>query len=156
MRIDRRLLVFMLPILGLTAVAAKADVSMNATRVTAPDTEKLAEFYKSAFGMHEVQRVALGPGVEIMLNFGATPEAARANTGSQVVLFPRAANLPEDDTPHLIFNVTDMAGTVAAVKAAGGSMEQEPFSFGDTGILIGMGIDPAGNHFEMLYFPPAE
>jgi len=138
------------------ALTARAEVSMNSTRITAPDTEALAAFYKSAFGMHEVQRIMLGTGVEIMLNFGATVEEAMANPGSQVVLFPREANAPADTTPHLIFNVTDMAATVAAVKAAGGSMEREPFGFGDTGIVIGMGIDPVGNHFEMLYFPPEE
>jgi predicted enzyme related to lactoylglutathione lyase len=128
---------------------------MNATRITAPDTDALAAFYKSAFGMFEVQRIAMGGGAEIMLNFGKTEAAARANPGSQLVLYPREANLPEDTTAHLIVNVTDMATTVAAIKAAGGNMEREPFGYGDTGMLIGMGIDPAGNHFEMLYFPPA-
>lgn len=136
------------------SIAATADVSMNATRVTAPDTEKLAEFYKGAFSMHEVQRIPLGEGVEIMLNFGATMELAKANPGSQVVLFPRPGNELEDLTAHLIFNVTDMDATVAAIKKAGGSMSGDPFAFGDTGIRIGMGIDPAGNHFELLYFPP--
>jgi predicted enzyme related to lactoylglutathione lyase len=42
---------------------------------------------------------------------------------------------------------------VAALKAAGGKMEREPFEFGKTGIWIGMGIDPAGNHFEMIQQP---
>ena len=131
------------------------QVSMNATRVTAPDTEKLAEFYKTALGMYEVQRIPLGAtGVEIMLNFGMSQEAAAANTGAQVVLYPRGEAEPLDGVAHLILNVTDMSGTVAAIKAAGGSMEREPFGYGDTGILIAMAIDPAGNHFELLYFPP--
>lgn len=134
-----------------------AAVSLNGIRVTAPDTEVLAGFYKNAFGMHEVQRIVLGAGSpEIMLDFGATEAEAKANTGGDVVLYPRGADEAADITAHLIFNVTDMAGTVAAIKASGGSMEREPFGFGDTGILIGMGIDPAGNHFELLYFPPAE
>ena len=59
----------------------------------------------------------------------------------------------KDDLPHVVFDVTDMAGTVKAIKAAGGRMEREPFEFGKTGILIGMGIDPAGNHFEMIQQP---
>jgi hypothetical protein len=32
-------------------------------------------------------------------------------------------------------------------------MVSEPTEFGKTGILIGMGIDPAGNHFEMIQQP---
>jgi predicted enzyme related to lactoylglutathione lyase len=154
MRTCKNVLACALPFIGLIAITARADVTMNATRITAPDTEALAAFYKNAFGMFEVQRVAMGGGAEIMLNFGKTEAEARANPGAELVLFPRAADLPEDTTPHLIVNVTDMAATVAAVKAAGGSMEREPFGFGDAGLLIGMGIDPAGNHFEMLYFPP--
>lgn len=140
----------------LLPASAMAEVSLNGIRLTAPDTEVLAGFYKTAFGMHEVQRIVLGPGSpEIMLDFGATEAEAKANSGGDVVLYPRAADEPQDSVAHLIFNVTDMAGTVAAIKAAGGSMEREPFGFGDTGILIGMGLDPAGNHFELLYFPPA-
>jgi len=154
MSIRKRLLACTLPFVGLMAFAAQAQVSMNSTRITAPATEELAEFYKGAFGMHEVQRILLGAGIEIMLNFGATAEAAMANPGAQGVLFPGAEDSREDDTPHLIFNVTDMSATVAAVRAAGGTFEQEPFEFGDTGIMIGMGIDPVGNHFELLYFPP--
>lgn len=154
MTTSKRLLACAMAIVSLLAFTARAEVSMNATRITAPDTEELAGFYKTAFGMHEVQRIALSTGIEIMLNFGATEEEAMANPGSQVVLYPRGADEPEDTTAHLIFNVTDMAATVADVKAAGGSMSQEPFEFGNTGILIGMGIDPVGNHFELLYFPP--
>ncbi len=46
-----------------------------------------------------------------------------------------------------------MAATVAAVKAAGGKMDAEPKEFGKTGIMIGMLVDPAGNHVEMIQRP---
>jgi predicted enzyme related to lactoylglutathione lyase len=52
--------------------------------------------------------------------------------------------------PHVVFDVTDMATTVKAWKAAGGKMEREPFEFGNTGIHIGMAIDPSGNHVEFI------
>ena len=55
--------------------------------------------------------------------------------------------------PHLIFNVTDMNATVAAITAAGGKMDRAPFVFGNSGITIGLGVDPEGNHFEMLQQP---
>jgi hypothetical protein len=35
------------------------------------------------------------------------------------------------------------------VKAAGGKMDREPFVFGGS-IKIGLAIDPAGNHIEMI------
>jgi predicted enzyme related to lactoylglutathione lyase len=65
----------------------------------------------------------------------------------------RASDDVKDDLPHVVFNVTDMTATVAALKAAGGKMEREPFEFGKSGIMIGMGVDPAGNHFEMIQQP---
>jgi predicted enzyme related to lactoylglutathione lyase len=46
-----------------------------------------------------------------------------------------------------------MAATVAAIKAAGGSMAGEPRAFGNTGILIGIAIDPVGNRLELIQRP---
>ena len=56
----------------------------------------------------------------------------------------------KDTIPHLIFTVTDINATVAALKAAGGKMESEPKEFGKTGIMIGIAVDPAGNRIEMI------
>jgi predicted enzyme related to lactoylglutathione lyase len=53
----------------------------------------------------------------------------------------------------VILNVKDMAPTVSAVKAAGGSMAGDPRRFGNTGIYIGIAIDPAGNHLELIQRP---
>jgi len=46
-----------------------------------------------------------------------------------------------------------MTSTVAAIKAAGGSMESEPRPFRTTGIVIGIAIDPAGNRIELIQRP---
>jgi predicted enzyme related to lactoylglutathione lyase len=46
-----------------------------------------------------------------------------------------------------------MDATVAAITAAGGKVERKPFVFGNTGITIGLAVDPAGNHIEMLQHP---
>ena len=99
-----------------------------------------------------MQRIQTPEFLEIMLDFGATEAAAKANTGADVVIMQRAADDGKDTMAHLVFTVTDMAGVVASVKKAGGKMEREPFEFGNTGIRIGMGIDPAGNHFELIQF----
>jgi predicted enzyme related to lactoylglutathione lyase len=49
--------------------------------------------------------------------------------------------------------VKDMAATVAAIKAAGGSMAGDPRAFGNTGILIGIAMDPSGNRLELIQRP---
>jgi predicted enzyme related to lactoylglutathione lyase len=134
----------------LLAGTAHADVSLNSVRVAAVDTVALARFYQAAFGMQEVNRIDLPAGPEIFVNFGATAEAAKANKGLPIVLFHRESDAVKDPVPHVILNVTDMAATAAAVKAAGGTMDGEPRPFGNTGIVIGFAVDPAGNRIELI------
>ena len=116
------------------ARAATAEVTLNSVRVGAADTTALAKFYETAFGMQEVNRINAPSGPEIFVNFGATTDTDAA----------------KDPIPHIIFNVTDMTSTVAAIKAAGGSMDGDPRPFGNTGIVIGIAIDPAGNRIELI------
>jgi predicted enzyme related to lactoylglutathione lyase len=137
--------------IALLAGAARADVTLNAARVTANDVPALQKFYQTAFGLKEVQRIPMQGGkFEVMLNFGATEAAAKANKNAQVVIMPRGENQTPDTVPHLIFDVTDVKAMAAAVKAAGGKMEREPIEFGKSGIFIGMAVDPEGNHLEMI------
>lgn len=131
------------------AAAARADVSLNAARVGGPDVAALAKFYESAFGLKEVNRIGAG---EIMLNFGDTAEAAKANQAAQIVVMRRAEGI-KDPIPHLIFNVSDVKKAAESVKAAGGTMRGAPREFGKTGIYIGIAIDPAGNLIEMIQRP---
>ncbi|HMA11780.1 MAG TPA: VOC family protein [Steroidobacteraceae bacterium] len=137
----------------LFCLTSTAGTTLNGVRVGAKDPAALAKFYQTVFGMFEVQRIQTPQMLEIMLDFGATAEAAKANAGADVVIMQRAADDGADAMAHIVFNVTEMDALVAAIKAAGGKMEREPFEFGKTGIRIGMGIDPAGNHFEMIQQP---
>ena len=102
--------------------AAHAQVSLDSTRVAAKDTIALAKFYLAAFGMQEVNRIVNPGGTEVFVNFGDTVEAAKANKNPQMILFHRESDDVKDPIPHVIFLVKDMAATVAAVKAAGGTM----------------------------------
>ena len=138
------------------ATTQAADITLNSVRVGAKDPAATAKFYQTAFGMHEVQRIAQPNMLEIMLNWGATPAAAKANQGSQVVIMQRAADDGSDTMAHVIFTVKDAQAVVKAARAAGAKVEREPFQYGTTGIWIGMLIDPAGNHIELLQFPPAK
>lgn len=137
----------------LLAGAASADVTLNAARVGGQDVPALAKFYEAAFGLKEVNRLQLPNAVEIMMNFGTTADAAKANKSAQVVIMHRDSNDLKDPVPHIILNVTDMAATVAAVKAAGGKVDAEPRPFGNTGIVIGFAMDPAGNRIELIQQP---
>jgi predicted enzyme related to lactoylglutathione lyase len=139
----------------LIASSAQADVTLNSLRVAAADTVAVAKFYQSAFGMHEVNRIEVPGGPEIFVNFGATAEEAKANKGLPIVLMHRDADGVKDPIAHVILNVTDMAATVAAIKAAGGTMDGEPRPFRNTGIVIGIAVDPAGNRIELIQRPAA-
>ena len=137
----------------LFASAAHAQVTLNSVRIGAKDTVALAKFYQAAFGMQEVNRIDAAGGPEIFVNFGATTEAAKANKGEPIVIMHRDSDDLKDPIAHVILNVKDMTATVAAIKAAGGSMTGDPRPFRNTGVVIGIAIDPAGNRLELIQRP---
>jgi predicted enzyme related to lactoylglutathione lyase len=132
---------------------ASAQVSLNSVRVGAKDTAALAKFYQTAFGMQETNRINAPGGPEIFVNFGATVDAAKANKSEPIVIMHRDSDDLKDPIAHVILNVKDMKATVAAIKAAGGSMDGEPRPYGNTGIVIGIAMDPAGNRIELIQRP---
>lgn len=134
------------------AGAAQAGVTLNSARVAGKDAIALGKFYETAFGLKEVNRLTFPNGVEIFLNFGDNVDGAKKNAAAQVVIM-QGDPAAKDTIAHLIFNVTDAAATAAAVKAAGGTMEREPMPFGNTGIVIGIAADPAGNRIELIQRP---
>jgi len=135
------------------AGAAQGQVTLNSVRIGAKDTVALAKFYQSAFGMQEVNRINAAGGPEIFVNFGATVDAAKANKGEPIVIMHRDSDDLKDPIAHVILNVKDMAATVAAIKAAGGSMDGDPRPYGNTGIVIGIAIEPVGNRLELIQRP---
>jgi len=137
----------------LLAGFVQADVRLFGARVTGDDVPRLVKFYESAFGLKEVNRVDLPNVFEVLMNFGDTVDAAKVNRGPQVVVMRRAPNAPKDPVAHLLLNVTDLNAAVAAVTAAGGSIQGKPFAFGKTGVLIVFASDPAGNQLEMIQPP---
>jgi predicted enzyme related to lactoylglutathione lyase len=137
----------------LLASAAHAQVTLNSVRVGAKDTPALAKFYQAAFGMQEVNRIDSPGGPEVFVNFGATVDSAKANKSEPIVIMHRDSDDIKDPIAHVILNVKDMAATVAAIKSAGGSMAGDPRPYGNTCIVIGIAIDPAGNRIEMIQRP---
>ena len=137
----------------LLSTIAFAQVTLNSVRVGAKDTAALAKFYQTAFGMQETNRINAPGGPEIFVNFGATVDAAKANKSEPIVIMHRDNDDLKDPIAHVILNVKDMKTTAAAIKAAGGSMDGEPRPYGNTGIVIGIAIDPAGNRIELIQRP---
>ena len=137
----------------LLASGAHAQVTLNSVRIGAKDTVSLAKFYQAAFGMQEVNRIDTPGGPEIFVNFGATIDAAKAIKSEPIVIMHRDSDDLKDPIAHLILNVKDMAATVAAIRAAGGSMAGYARPFRNTGVVIGIAIDPAGNRLELIQRP---
>jgi predicted enzyme related to lactoylglutathione lyase len=137
----------------LLASAVHAQVTLNSVRIGAKDTVASAKFYQAAFGMQEVNRIDAPAGPEIFVNFGATIDAAKANKSGPIVIMHRDSDDLKDPIAHVILNVKDMAATVAAIKAAGGSMAGDPRPFRNSGVVIGIAIDPAGNRIELIQRP---
>jgi predicted enzyme related to lactoylglutathione lyase len=137
----------------LLALAAHAQVTLNSVRIGAKDTVALAKFYQASFGMQEVNRIDVPAGPEVFVNFGATLDAAKASKTAPIVIMHRDSDDIKDPIAHVILNVKDMAATVAAIKAAGGSMTGDPRPFRNTGAIIGIATDPAGNRIELIQRP---
>src|SRR5580693_7150975 len=137
----------------LLAGAARAQVTLNSLRIGAKDSVALAKFYQAAFGMQEVNRIDATGGPEIFVNFGATVDAAKTSKSEPIVIMHRDSDDLKDPIAHVILNVKDMAATVAAIKAAGGSMAGDPRPFRNTGVVIGIATDPAGNRIELIQRP---
>jgi predicted enzyme related to lactoylglutathione lyase len=137
----------------LLASAALAQVKLDSVRIGAKDSVALAKFYQAAFGMQEVNRINAPGGPEVFVNFGATADAAKANKSEPIVIMHRDSDDVKDPIAHVILDVKDMAATVASIKAAGGSMAGAPRPFGKTGLVIGIAMDPAGNHLELIQRP---
>jgi predicted enzyme related to lactoylglutathione lyase len=133
----------------LPAAAFTAN-TFNSGRIGAEDVAALEKFYMSAFGLLEVNRFEHGGSLEVMMNFGKTAGEAKANTNAQIVIMHRDSNAIKDPVPHLIFNVTDIAATSAAIKTAGGSITSEARQIGNSGIMVAIAADPAGNLVELL------
>jgi predicted enzyme related to lactoylglutathione lyase len=134
------------------ATVASAGISTDAVQIGAVDVPDLEKFYKSAFGLKEVDRI---PGA-VMLNFGETERAAKSNPSPQIVIMHRPHDAKYgifDTVPHLILAVTDMQPTVSAIEAAGGRINSM-HRFGNNGPPIDVvAVDTSGNRLELVQRP---
>jgi predicted enzyme related to lactoylglutathione lyase len=125
-----------------------------AVRLGAKDAGALAKFYATTFGLKEIDHVGT-PVTEVIMRYGATVAAAKAGNSPEFLVANRGPGEAADSLAHAIFHVSDIAATVAAAKAAGGTMKGEVASvpIGGTPIKIATLADPDGNVLELMELP---
>lgn len=127
--------------------------TMLASRVDATDVPATADFYKAAFGMQETQRISRPDLMEIVLNFGATVEEAKAATTPKLVLITRPAGASPPRITNLIFTVSDVDAVTKRVLEAGGRIDRPPVRSA-AGVFVFV-RDPAGNGIELIARKPS-
>jgi predicted enzyme related to lactoylglutathione lyase len=125
-----------------------------AVRLGAKDVVALAKFYDTAFGLKAIDQVG-NPPTEIIMRYGATAAAAKAGTSPEFLVERRADGVTPDAMAHAIFQVPDVAATVSAVKAAGGTVRGDVVAapIGNITVKIATAVDPDGNVLELMELP---
>jgi predicted enzyme related to lactoylglutathione lyase len=133
-----------------TAVSTQeSGIRVRAIRVLATEPESLAAFYQKAFGMSETSRPMNTPTFkEIVINTGATPDAARKAATTPIVIATRPKDAPAGALAALLLEVPDIEKAIEAVKASGGSLLRPPNKA--AGLIYAFVKDPDGNQIELL------
>jgi predicted enzyme related to lactoylglutathione lyase len=145
-------------VLGFSAalwlIGAQADVKVLAVRLSATDVPALAHFYEAAFGLKEIDHVG-EPATEIIMRYGATVAEAKAGSSPEFLVASREAGVGKDGMAHAIFRVSDIASTLAAVKAAGATVQGDAATvpIGGMPVKIATVVDPQGNVLEIMELP---
>jgi predicted enzyme related to lactoylglutathione lyase len=131
-----------------------ADTAVMAVRLGAKDVVALAKFYDAAFGLKQIDSVGQPP-TEIIMRYGATAAAAKAGSSPEFLVQKREGSAAADSIPHAIFQVSDIASTVAAAQKAGAKLNGEVASvpIGGMPIKIATMSDPDGNVLEIMELP---
>ena len=132
-------------------VGQEAPTRVWGVRVLATDVDALAAFYAKTFGLSEIARpVNSATTREVILNVGATPDAARRSTTVPVVIFTRRASAPAGAMASLILSVADLEKTIEAVKANGGTLMRGPNRNAVMNLSYAFVKDPDGNQIELI------
>jgi len=122
------------------------------TKVLVRDLETLAAFYKSVFGMRELDRVKAdaGSGIgrieEIMLSmtgeFGLEPP---------LVLFKTLEKPPPQESDSILgFTVSNMDDVLSRLRSAGGTLLGETADHPDAVARVAFARDPEGRLLEIV------
>ncbi len=133
--------------------AAAPPLGVRDVRVGAADSARVADFYEKVFGMTEVQRYDRPGSLEIIMGFGKTLEAAKADPSPRVIVITAAAGTTIGGVSPMVLNVPDIDGAVSRVVANGGQIERPAAKSATSGNTIAMVRDPAGNRVELIKEP---
>ena len=149
MRFKGLLAAAVLLMLSAGAALAEPTVGVRSVRVGAADVPKTAAFYQAVFGLKEVGRNERPGLAEIILNWGATLDEAKAARTPKVVIInqPAEAKAP---VSNIVFRCTEITTLVARARANGGTIEREPTKSATSGATIAFIVDPAGNRIEVI------
>ena len=147
-----RLVMMTLAAVALTVAAAQArqgGVRVAVVRVLATDPEALAAFYEKSFGMSETLRPVDTPTTkEILINTGATPDAAKRATTSPIAIFTRPQNAPAGAMASLILEVPSLETAIQSAIGNGGTLLRPAATLGAARFAFLK--DPDGNQIELL------
>ena len=138
-----------------TAIAAAQEtgIHVRGVRVLATDPEALAKFYEKAFGMSETRRAANSATFrEIIINSGATSDAAKAASSTPIVIATRPKGAPAGAMASLILEVPDLTKAVESAMASGGTLFRTPAKSSE-GLNYAFVKDPDGNQIELVMSP---
>lgn len=131
--------------------ALAQESRLRSARVSAPDVVKTATFYQAVFGMKEIRRVERdGAPYEVIMNYGATVEAATASLAPKLVVILRAKDAPAPSVSNLVFGVSNVEAIVAKAVKAGGVASRPVNTSATSGSKVGFVKDPAGNELELI------
>jgi predicted enzyme related to lactoylglutathione lyase len=135
------------------ATAQESGIHVRSIRVLAADPEAIATFYMKAFGMSETRRAANTTTFkEIVINSGATPDAAKAATTTPIVIATRPKDAPAGAMASLILQVPNLEKAIESAKASGGTLLRPAAKSGE-GLNFAFVKDPDGNQIELVMTP---
>ena len=138
------------------AMAQETGIHVRAIRVLATDPDAVATFYKKAFGMSETRRPANSATFkEIIINSGATGEAAKKATTTPIVIATRPKDAPAGATGSLaalVLEVPDLDKAIQSATANGGTLVQ-PAATSAEGLHYAFLKDPDGNLLSLSQHP---
>jgi predicted enzyme related to lactoylglutathione lyase len=134
-------------------LAQESGIHVRAVRVLATDPEAIANFYEKAFGMSETRRAANSATFkEIIINFGATSDKAKAASTTPIVIATRPKEAPAGAMASLILEVPNLEKAIDSAKASGGVLLRGPSKSGE-GLNFAFVKDPDGNQIELVNTP---
>lgn len=119
------------------------------TKLVVADLEKMAAFYREAYGLHTVQRVQERIGderiEELMLSTDPT-----ASFGTFVLLKFLDRAVPPSGEVILGFTTDDLPALLERVQAAGGGIHAQPRDMPELSLRVAFATDPEGHLAELV------